>query len=162
MSSSKLAPDWLHKNEQSIGRQVSKLTQPLTMTQTHKFPLQLAALRVVGPVQHRHGTALLFLPDGNPGLGHAFGHRLRNAATRRRRNPGGSVQHHRRCCAGGGSRLPDRFGGGGLDEFGGSEYKLGRENITNRKSMERRAAHWWLKKARHLSRNNLAARQNIK
>ena len=40
VSTSKLAPDWLHKSEQPIRSQVSKLTQLLTMTQTHKFPLQ--------------------------------------------------------------------------------------------------------------------------
>ena len=37
-STSKLAPDWLHKSEQPIRSLVSKLTQLLTMTTTHKFP----------------------------------------------------------------------------------------------------------------------------
>ena len=37
-STSKLAPDWLHKSE--IRSQDSKLTQLLTMNTTHKFPLQ--------------------------------------------------------------------------------------------------------------------------
>ena len=32
------APDWLHKSEQPIRSQVSKLAQLLTMTTTHKFP----------------------------------------------------------------------------------------------------------------------------
>ena len=36
-----LAPDWLHKSEQQIRSQVSKLTQFLTMTTTHKFPSQI-------------------------------------------------------------------------------------------------------------------------
>ena len=36
----KLAPDWLHRSEQPIRSQASKLTQLLTMTTTHKFPLQ--------------------------------------------------------------------------------------------------------------------------
>ena len=39
-STSKLAPDWLHRHEQPIRGQVSKLTQLLTITQTHKFTLQ--------------------------------------------------------------------------------------------------------------------------
>ena len=37
VSTSKLAPDWLLKSEQPIRSQDSKLTQLLTMTQTHKF-----------------------------------------------------------------------------------------------------------------------------
>ena len=37
VSTSMLAPDWLHKSEQPIR---SKLTKLLTMTQTQKFPLQ--------------------------------------------------------------------------------------------------------------------------
>jgi len=40
VSTSKLAPDWLHMSEQPIRRQVSKLAKLLTVTQTHKFPLQ--------------------------------------------------------------------------------------------------------------------------
>ena len=40
VSTSKLASDWLHKREQPIRGQVSKLTQFLRMTTTHKFPLQ--------------------------------------------------------------------------------------------------------------------------
>ena len=44
VSTSKLAPDWLHKSEQLIRSQVSKLTQLLTMTTTHKFGLQDVAL----------------------------------------------------------------------------------------------------------------------
>ena len=40
MSTCKLAPDWLHKSEQPIRCQVDKLDEFLTMTQTHKFPLQ--------------------------------------------------------------------------------------------------------------------------
>ena len=40
MSTSKLAPDWLHMSEQPIRSQVSKLTKLLTMTATKKFPLQ--------------------------------------------------------------------------------------------------------------------------
>ena len=40
MSKSKLAPDWLHKSEQPIRSQESKLTKLLTMTKTHKFPVQ--------------------------------------------------------------------------------------------------------------------------
>ena len=40
MSTDKLAPDWLCKSEQPIRSQVSKLTQLLTMTTTHKFPTQ--------------------------------------------------------------------------------------------------------------------------
>ena len=40
VSKSRLAPDWLHKSEQPVRSQVSKLTQLLTMTTTHKFPLQ--------------------------------------------------------------------------------------------------------------------------
>ena len=36
-----LAPDWLHRSEQNIRSQVSKLTQLLTMTTTHKFPTQI-------------------------------------------------------------------------------------------------------------------------
>ena len=39
-SPSKLAPNWLHKSEQPIRSQVSKLTQLLTLTTTHKFPPQ--------------------------------------------------------------------------------------------------------------------------
>ena len=35
-----LAPNWLHKSEQPIRSHASKLTQPLTMTQTQKFLLQ--------------------------------------------------------------------------------------------------------------------------
>ena len=38
--SSRLAPDWLNMSEQPIRSQVSKLTQLLTMTTTHRFPLQ--------------------------------------------------------------------------------------------------------------------------
>ena len=41
MSRSKLAPDWLHEGEQPIESQVSKLTQLLTMTTSHKFPAQV-------------------------------------------------------------------------------------------------------------------------
>ena len=40
VSKSKLAPDWLRKSEQPIRNQDRKLTQLLTMTTTHKFPLQ--------------------------------------------------------------------------------------------------------------------------
>ena len=40
MSISQLAPDWLHASEQPIRSQVSKLTQFLTLTTTHKFRLQ--------------------------------------------------------------------------------------------------------------------------
>ena len=32
------SPDWLHKSEQPIRSQISKLTQLLTMTTTQKFP----------------------------------------------------------------------------------------------------------------------------
>ena len=39
-SISKLAPDWLNNREQPIRSLASKLTQLLTMTATHKFPLQ--------------------------------------------------------------------------------------------------------------------------
>ena len=35
-----VAPDWLNKSEQPIRSQISKLTELLTMTRTHKFPLQ--------------------------------------------------------------------------------------------------------------------------
>ena len=42
VSTSKLAPDWLPKSEQPIKSQLSKLTQLLTMTTTHKFPPQRA------------------------------------------------------------------------------------------------------------------------
>ena len=37
-----LAPHWLHKSEQLIRSQVIKLTQLLTVTTTHTFPLQAA------------------------------------------------------------------------------------------------------------------------
>ena len=37
---SKLALDWLHKSEQPIRSQDSKLSQCLTMTTTHKIPLE--------------------------------------------------------------------------------------------------------------------------
>ena len=40
-STSKLAPDWLHKSEQLIRSQDSKLTKLLTLTKTQKFPLQV-------------------------------------------------------------------------------------------------------------------------
>ena len=40
VSTSKLAPDWLHRSEQPIRSRVSNLTQPLIMTQSYKFPLQ--------------------------------------------------------------------------------------------------------------------------
>ena len=40
VSTSKLAPDWLHKSEQPIRSQVSKLTLLLTMITTNKFPLK--------------------------------------------------------------------------------------------------------------------------
>ena len=40
-STRKLAPDWLHKSEQPIRSQVSKLTQLLTLTATYKFSLQV-------------------------------------------------------------------------------------------------------------------------
>ena len=43
VSTSKLAPDWLHESEQPIRSQVSNLTQLLTMTTTRKFPLQYAS-----------------------------------------------------------------------------------------------------------------------
>ena len=33
-----MAPNWLHKSEQPIRSRVSKLTQVLTITTTHKFP----------------------------------------------------------------------------------------------------------------------------
>ena len=52
VSTSKLAPAWLHKSEQPITSRASKLTQLLTMTTTYKFPPQeiqlvaLAALQV--------------------------------------------------------------------------------------------------------------------
>ena len=42
VSTSKLAPDWLHKSEQPIRSQVSKMTQLLTMATTHIFPLPAA------------------------------------------------------------------------------------------------------------------------
>ena len=49
-STSMMAPDWLHKSEQPIRSQVRKLTQLLTMTQTHKFSLQImnGTLEVIG------------------------------------------------------------------------------------------------------------------
>ena len=40
VSTRKLAPDWLHRSEQPIRSQVTKLTQLLTVTTTHKFPVQ--------------------------------------------------------------------------------------------------------------------------
>ena len=40
VSTSKLAPDLLLKSQQPIRSQISKLTQLLTVTTTHKFPLQ--------------------------------------------------------------------------------------------------------------------------
>jgi hypothetical protein len=40
VSTIKLAPDWLPKSEQPIRSQESKLIHLLTMTTTHKFPLQ--------------------------------------------------------------------------------------------------------------------------
>ena len=40
VSTNKLAPDWLHKSEQPIRSQESKLTQLLTMKTIHKFPPQ--------------------------------------------------------------------------------------------------------------------------
>ena len=40
VSTHKLAPDWLPKSEQPIRSQESKLIHLLTMTTTHRFPLQ--------------------------------------------------------------------------------------------------------------------------
>ena len=54
VSTSKLAPDWLHKSEQPIRSQVSKLTYFFTTTTTHKFPLQAghAAMDTVEQAGH--------------------------------------------------------------------------------------------------------------
>ena len=40
VSTSRLAPDWLDESEQSIRSLVSKLTQLLIRTESHKFPPQ--------------------------------------------------------------------------------------------------------------------------
>ena len=62
-----LAPDWLHESEQPIRSQNSKLTQLLTMTATHKFPLQLVE-------KHRAGDD--FAGDQQPAVQAAGGEAL--------------------------------------------------------------------------------------
>ena len=49
VSTSRLAPDCLHKSEQPIRSQISKLTQVLTLTSTHKYPRQGYVFFVLGP-----------------------------------------------------------------------------------------------------------------
>ena len=63
MSTSKLAPDWLHKSEQPISSQISKLTQFLTMTTTHKFPLQVSEVMMSMPNRHYFGVDFSKFPD---------------------------------------------------------------------------------------------------
>ena len=43
VSTSKLAPDWLHKSEQPIRSQVGKLTHLMTIASIYTFPFQYAA-----------------------------------------------------------------------------------------------------------------------
>ena len=48
VSTSKLAPDWLHKSEQPIRSQVGKLTHLMTIATIYKFPFQYDALEYRG------------------------------------------------------------------------------------------------------------------
>ena len=66
MSTSKLAPDWLHNiSEQPFRSLVSKLTQLLTMTTTHKFPPQVPRVEVDLRDKRGGGQTPLFLAVKN-------------------------------------------------------------------------------------------------
>ena len=59
VSTSKMAPNWLHKSEQPFRSQVSKLTQLLTMTTTHKFPPQDSYLHHVYQAVRKAGGIVI-------------------------------------------------------------------------------------------------------